>query len=226
MKRPLIAIVSLVMLTCLHPTQAQDSNAQKAATITAARQQNAALMKQYTWDSRTELIDKGRVVDIHLDLVTYGSGGQLQRTPLNDQSSHKPRGFLRREIAKEKKEEMQEYLTGLRGLLDQYTLLSEGKILDFINQAKMELPGPDGLVLLTGRDVVVPSDQLSLWVSAATHKPQRVQVNTTFQGDSVTMTGTYKTLPSGLNYLEFAEVEIPGKELTLQVHNFNYTRTE
>ena len=49
--------------------------------------------------SRTELIDQGKVGDTRIEMVSYGPDGQLQRTLLNDESSPLPRGFVRRRIA-------------------------------------------------------------------------------------------------------------------------------
>ena len=75
-----------------------------AMRIAEARKANAAQMKQYSWQSRTELIDNGKVADTRIDSVTYGPNNQLQRTVLNDQSSPLPRGFLRRRIGEGKGE--------------------------------------------------------------------------------------------------------------------------
>jgi len=52
----------------------------------------------------------------------------------------------------------------------------------------------------------------------------RIQVNSTFQGDPVQLTATFNTLPSGLNYMAYAEATVPNKQLSVQVQNFNYTR--
>jgi hypothetical protein len=49
-------------------------------------------------------------------------------------------------------------------------------------------------------------------------------VNGFYKGDIVTLTGTFNTLPSGLNYMAFAEVTVPAKQMTLQVQNFDYQR--
>jgi hypothetical protein len=98
-----------------------------AVRVTQARQANAALMRQYSWTSRTEVINQGQVKDLRLDAVTYGPGGQLQRTVMNDQSASLPLGFLRRRIAEIERQKVEEYLTGLRDLLDQYTLPTAGR---------------------------------------------------------------------------------------------------
>ena len=63
-----------------------------AASIIAARQKNAQLMKQYSWNTRVELIENGAVKDTRIDQVTYGPDGNLQYTLLNDQGAQLPHG--------------------------------------------------------------------------------------------------------------------------------------
>jgi hypothetical protein len=115
--------------------QGASPNAAMAGRIAEARKANAALMQQYSWTSRTEVINGGQVKVIRLDAVNYGPGGQLQRTVMNDQSAPLPFGFLRRRIAEHERKKIEEYLVGLRDLLEQYTLQTAGKVQDFMTRA-------------------------------------------------------------------------------------------
>ena len=101
MKRSLAVAVFAMALGSTHTIAAQTAPppTTMAARITEARKANADLMRQYSRTSRTEVIDQGQVKDLRLDAVTYGPGGQLQRTAMNDQSAPLPFGFLRRRIA-------------------------------------------------------------------------------------------------------------------------------
>src|SRR5256885_2079368 len=82
--------------------------------------------------------------------------------------------------------------------------------------------GPDagGLFEMSGRNVVVPGDTLSIWVDPRTRQGRKVQVSTTFDGDRVSLTATFKTLPSGLNHVAYAEVTVPTRQISIQVQNF------
>lgn len=223
MKKLLVLSASLLVLVGAQttPLQAQEGLAMK---IGEARKANAALMKQYSWQSRTELIDNGKVADTRIDTVSYGPDGQLQRTLLNDESSPLPRGFVRRRIAEREKEKVEKYLKGLGALLDQYTLATQGKVIEFVFDAKIQAPDGNGLLQLTGSSVVVPGDTVSLTIQATTRQTRKIAITTTFEGDPVTATGSLKTLPGGLTHLEFAEVDVPAKEIKLQLHNFNYNQ--
>jgi len=181
-------------------------------------------MRQYSWTSRTEVIDQGQVKDLRIDAVNYGPTGQLQRTVMNDQSAPLPFGFLRRRVAEYEREKVEEYLAGLRDLLEQYTLPTAGKVQDFMNKATASGPDASGLFEMTGRNVVSPGDTFSLWVDPRTRHAQKIQVATTFQGDPVNLTATFKTLSSGLNHVAYAEVIVPAKQISIQVQNFDYNR--
>jgi hypothetical protein len=193
--------------------------------ITEARKANAALMRQYSWTSRTEVIDQGQVKDLRIDTVNYGPDGQLQRSTMNDQSAPLPMGFLIRRIAEIERQKVEQYLGGLRGLLEQYTLPTAGNVQDFMNRAKATGPDASGLFEMTGQNVVSPGDTFTLFVDPATRHPRKVQVSTTFQGDPVSLTATFKTLPTGLNHVAYAEVTVPAKQLSVQVQNFDYNRS-
>jgi hypothetical protein len=204
--------------------QSQPANVNMAAQISEARRANAALMRQYTWESRTELIEEGQVKDIRIEAVSYGPDGQLQRSLLNDQGSPLPESLLGRIIAEKRKERLEAYVKGLRSLLEQYSLPTEGKVIDFMNQATTTKPDANGLILITGSGVNLPGDNLSIWIEASTRRTRKTQVNTFYEGEAVQLTATFKTLASGLNYVAYADVTIPGKLFTVQVQNYDYNR--
>ena len=228
MKALTILAAGLIVLATPHFIPAQDQMVKRAETavkITEARKANAKLMHQYSWQSRTELMENGEVKDMRLEQVQYGPDGQLQRTMLNEQGASLPFGFIRRAIAENKRKEMETYLKGLRSLLDQYTLPTAGKVLDFMDKATTTLANDGRMILMNGASVVVPGDSLSIWTEAATRQTRKIQVDTFFQGEAVNLTATFKTLRSGLTHVNYAEVVVPTKNLSIQVQNFDYDRS-
>jgi hypothetical protein len=227
MQRSILLMTILISLVCAPVVLAQTpppTEANQAVQITEARRANAALMHHYTWTSRTEIIDQGQVKDTRIELLHYDPFGQLQRSLLNDSSAPLPRGFLRKAAAESEREKMEQYLTGLRGLLEQYTLPTTGKILDFMMSAKPMGPDAAGLFSMVGSNVVLPGDSLTIWVNALTRHVARIQVDSSFQGDPVQLNATFSTIPSGLNHMAYAEATVPNKQLSVQVQNFNYSR--
>ncbi len=194
-----------------------------AERVTAARQANAATMQQYTWDQRTEMLEDGTVKDTRVEMVNWVNG-QYQRSLVSNEGPSLPRFGLRRRIAEDKQKEMQEYLSGIKSLLGQYTMDSSPQLLAFMNKAQVSGPDASGLIALSGGSVVSPGDSVTLWVNAASHKAQKIFVATTYQGNPITLNATFNTLSTGLNYMNFADIQIPAKQMEVQVSNFNYNR--
>jgi hypothetical protein len=49
-------------------------------------------------------------------------------------------------------------------------------------------------------------------------------VTTTFQGDQVNLVATFWTLKSWLTYMAYGEVNVPTKQTSVQMQNFDYNR--
>lgn len=211
-----------------HPALAQDAanqalRAQIAEKVSAARQANATAMQQYTWDQRTEVLEDGVVKDTRVELVNWVNG-QYQKSLVSDQGPSLPRFGLRKRIAEAKQKEMKEYASGLKSLLQQYTLDSSPQLLAFYNKAQVSGPDATGLLALSGGSVVTPGDSMTVWINATTHKAAKAFIATNYQGNPVTMNATFNVLASGLSYMNFADVQIPAKQMEVQVSNFNYNK--
>jgi hypothetical protein len=212
----------LLTLAAAQPVFAQVANEGLANKIIAARQKNAALMKQYSWNCRTEITEEGSVKDTRIDTVTWGPDGQPQHTLLNNQANPLPGGFLRRRVAEREREQTEKYLGDLRKFLHQYTLPTAGAVINFISSATIPPPGADGNLSLTGTGVVMPGDTVTLTVKAADQQTQRMSIVTFFQGDQVSVTATFKTLANGLNYPAYVQINVPDKSMTVLIQNYDY----
>jgi hypothetical protein len=218
--------IVLGLLTLASPALAQGNvsqGAQMTVQVEQSRAANAALLRQYTWTERTDFIVNGQTKDLRLDLVNFGPDGNLQRTVLNDQSAPLPGGFFRRRIAEKEKAEVEGYIKGLTALLKQYTLPTPGAVMNFLDNTK-PVPGPGGMMMVAGQNVVQPGDSMTIYLDGKTKKTKQVIVNTTYQGNAVNLNSSFNTLPSGLNYPAYSEVTVPGKGYVIQIQNFDYNR--
>src|SRR4030095_1065382 len=96
-----LAIITAAMLSlgAWPVVQAQAPPTGLAGEIIQARQKNDALMRQYSWECRTDVYLNDVSRDLRIEQVNYGPGGQLQRTLVNDQSAPLPFGFFAAQIA-------------------------------------------------------------------------------------------------------------------------------
>jgi hypothetical protein len=169
------------------------------------------------------------VQDTRIQQVSYGPTGVPQYTLLNDEGAQMPRRFFRRIAAENEKEEIETYLKGLQQLVGQYTLPTAGAMVNFLSGATITKgTSPDGVSILqtTGNSVVVPGDTLSLSFDANTCQPRRMDINTTFKDQQVTLTATFRTLPSGLSHMQYATADVASMQLVVQIHNYDYTPNE
>jgi hypothetical protein len=204
---------------------AQVQNENLANGILAARKKEAALLQQYNWNCRIEILQDGKVQDLRIDLVNCGPDGQPQRSLLNDQPGKLPNGFLRKSVAENKRRDLEKYIGDLSKLVDQYTLPSAGKVIDFLAQAQVQpLTTPDGKTLLqvSGNSVVVTGDTFTMMVDGRTLQPTAIQITTLYNGDQATVSATFKAMKTGPNHLQYATVEVPDKKVTLMIHNYDY----
>ena len=77
---------------------------------------------------------------------------------------------------------------------------------------------------LSGGSVVMPGDSMTVWINANTHKAAKAFIATNYNGNPVTMNATFNVLASGLSYMNFADVQVPAKQVEIQVSNFNYNK--
>jgi hypothetical protein len=80
------------------------------------------------------------------------------------------------------------------------------------------------MLTTSGQNVVQPGDSLTIWTDAATRHTRRISVNTTYQGNNVQITASFKTLPSGLNYMNYATIDVPAQQMQILVQNFDYVQ--
>lgn len=219
--------VLLAVLGILLPLTAvaQVPNEGLANGVVAARQKNATQLQQYNWNCRTEITQNGNLQDLRIDLVNLGPDGTPQKSLLNDQPGQLPGGFLRRAIEKGNRKNLEEYVGGLAKLLDQYTLPGAGKVIAFLVQAQVQpITSPEGKTILqvTGNGVVVPGDTFTMKIDGTSLLPISIEITTTFQGDAVTVSGTFKTDRSGLNHLQYATITVADQNLSVNIHNYDY----
>jgi len=197
--------------------------------ILAARKKEAAMLQQYNWNRRTEILQDGNMQDIRIDLMSCPATGIPQGSMINDIPGKLPGGFIRKKSAENKRKELEEYLGGIRKLVDQYTLPSAGKIVDFLATATIT-PGttPEGTSILTanGNGVVTPGDTFTMVFDGKTMQAVSVQVSTIFKGDPVAVTATFKQIANGPNYMQYATVQATGKEATVNIHNYDFVRND
>ena len=174
-----------------------------AEKVTAARQANATAMQQYTWDQRTEMLEDGIVKDTRVDMVNWVNG-QYQKSLVSNEGPSLPRFGIRKRVAEAKQKEIQEYLSGLKAQLEQYTMGTSPQLLAFFNKAQVSGPDASGTDRpfrrqrgLAGRLDDALGQRGDPQGREGVHRDERIQ------GNPVTMNATFNTLATGLSYMNY-----------------------
>jgi len=191
--------------------------------VIVARKTSDALRPKYAWISRTEVVKGKEVLNILIEKNQVGPDGKILSKILNEQGAKMPTAFLIKDIAEEEKANIEKFLFGLRDFLKNYALPDTNKLVRFLEEMPFQKADSAKEYVFTGKNVILAEDQLTWWIDEILYTTSRTRVITTFEGDVVHFTATFVTLRSGLNYMAYADVLIPARNITLQIQNYDYT---
>jgi hypothetical protein len=223
----LLVIAFLLFQTVALRSQEVTSDLKSLADrISRALNQSDIIQHLYSWESRVDVTRDGKIMDVLIQSYKYGPDGNVIKTVLNDEHANLPSSFLIHEIAEDEKTKLVNFLNGVHEFLLHYNLKTEDQILSFFGKAKVIPAEPGSQILASGDDVLQPGDKMTWWISPDSFTTTKLNVITTFSGDQIEFTASFNTIPGGLNYISFAEIIIPAKNLMLQLHTYDYTRVE
>ena len=205
------------------PAQEPPNKALLATQISDGRKHNAAQMRNYSWNTRTEVKMDGESKSVKVELVRFTQEGELQKAVVSDSAAgaKKPRG-IRGKVAGKKIKGMQEWAAELGRLLQQYSLPTSGSILDFLDNATVQRTG--NMVNLVGKNVIQQGDYLAILVDANSKQLKIITVKTSLDGDAVDVQITSENLGDGLSYTARQVVKVPAKKVELIIENYDFRR--
>ncbi|TDI34087.1 MAG: hypothetical protein E2P02_31285 [Acidobacteria bacterium] len=200
-----------------------------------AQKDNSAVLKQYTWKSRTELKTKGESKNVKLEQVRYDLDGKQQKTPIGTPPEQKAkqeggrrrgRGRMKEKIIEKKKAEFAELMKSLGQLAGSYAHMPPDKMQAFAQTASVaQGQGESGdQVLIQGSNALVAGDTMSIWIDPASYGIRRIEIRTSFEGKPVHFTGEFQALTDGPTYPARLRLEYPDKEVELTVENYDYQK--
>ncbi|MBP7147676.1 MAG: hypothetical protein KBD01_09035 [Acidobacteria bacterium] len=210
---------ALVGMASPQPPDAADMAKQYAKNA----QQNAALMRNYSWKMRVEVTVKGDSRPASLYQVRYDANGELQKTLLTPPADPQKKRGLRGAIQKNKTEEFRDWAGQLSELVKRYMAPTAGEMMDFYAKATMR-PGPDGTAEMSAGDFVSQGDKVTFWVDKAANRPLRFHFATTLDEDPVEGKVKYGLRDDGLQYPEHIVISVPAKKVSAIIETFDYLR--
>jgi hypothetical protein len=223
--KQLIAISVIMLAITIRATAQNGELPQKLAAVKQAMAENKQRLLQYQWTETTELNLKGSPKPASQNLCQYGPDGQVQKT-LIGLPPEPSGGRLKKRVVAKKKEEIQDYMGDVKGLLSMYVPPDPQRMEQAFRAGKLSLNPSGGIVNLVFRDYAQPGDQMTLSFDPGTKKVISVSVNT-YMGqtkDAVTLQIRMAGLPDGTSYVQQSVLSASAKQLVVTTSNSNYQR--
>lgn len=198
---------------------------EKLAAVKQSVAENQQKLHQYQWTETTQLTLKGDPKPPSQSACQYGPDGKVQKTPLTPPPPPPSGGRLKQKVIANKKEEMQDYMGGVKVLLGQYVPPNPQSMQQAFQAGKVSLnPNAGGLAQIVFKDYALPGDQMTLSFDPATKKIASVNVNTYMDNpkDVVTLAVQFASLPDGTNYVEQTVLNATAKSLVVTTTSANY----
>jgi hypothetical protein len=222
----LLVIMALV-LSGTGPAIAQSGELQeKLAAVKQAAAENKQQLRQYQWIETTQLTLKGDAKPPSQNQCQYGPDGQVKKTLISPPPAPPNGGRMKQRVIANKKEEMQDYMQDVKGLLAMYVPPDPQKMEQAFQAGKVSLSPGGGAVNLVFTDYAEPGDRMTLSFDAASKKITSLSVNT-YMGqskDAVTLQVQMATIPGGPNYAQQTILNASAKELVVTTTNANYQK--
>jgi hypothetical protein len=222
-----LIMLGAVLLATTVPAIAQNGELQqKLAAVKEAAAENKQQLRQYQWIETTQLTLKGDAKPSSQKLCQYGPDGQVQKTPIGPPPEQPSGGRMKQRVIAKKKEEMQDYMEDVKGLLSMYVPPDPQKMQQAFQAGKVSLNPAGGAVNLIFTDYAQPGDRMTLTFDTATKKITSLNVNT-YMGqakDAVTLQVQMATLPGGPNYAQQTVLNASAKQLVVTTTNSNYQK--
>jgi hypothetical protein len=191
-----------------------------------------AALRSYEWIETVTVLHDGEQKSRKENRCYYGADGKQEKVPIDDPSAAPPkkkRG-LRGKIAKNKKEDIEEYMHAAMALVKQYippdparmqALKEQGaqkiEVLDNASKLRAEFPG-----------YVKKGDMLSLDIDPKADRMLGMAVASYLEDnpdDAVKLNVGFGTLQDGTSYPAKIDLACPSQKLEIVIENHGYKKT-
>ena len=224
MRRAFLGLVGFALLiAAASPLPAQGDPGAMAGQYAANAKANAALMRQYPWQMRIELTLKGDVKPAQLYQMRFDADGKPQKTLLSAPTDEGRGRGIRGRIKKHKIKDFKEWADSLGDLVKDYLAPTPGTMMDFYSKAAYA-QAADGTIQITGVSFIQPGDKVTYLLDPATKAPRRFSFSTVLDEDAVSGTVDFGQVAGGPQYAARLVVNVPSREVSAKIENFNYQR--
>jgi hypothetical protein len=219
------AALAAAVFACAQASgQASPEVQEKLAAVKQSAAENQQKLHSYQWVETTQLTLKGNAKPGTQSMCKYGPDGTVQKTPMGapPQQAAPSGGRLKQKVIANKKEEMQDYMGGVKKVIGMYVPPDPQKMQQAFQAGKVTLNPSAGAIVF--KDYAQPGDQMTISFDTATKKISSLNVKTYMDNpkDAVTLTAQFASLPDGTNYVQQSVLNATAKQLVVTTVNENY----
>lgn len=221
----LIAVLVLALVITAIGSAQTPPPKERVEAVKASFQQSQALLRKYEWIETQVVSVKGEEKSSKQSRCYYGADGKLQKVEENATQAKTP-GGLRGKIAKNKKEEMTEYMQQAVATIKQYLPPDPALIQQSYQSGHAAIypTQPGKAASISFGSYLKPNDNIILEFDTANNRIAGVQIQTYIETpeDSVSLNAFYSTFPDGTIYPEKIVLNAPAKEIQVSIQNSGY----
>jgi hypothetical protein len=224
-------IVATVLAAAISSTgqmsgQAGGDLQQKVAAVKQSVAENQQKLHQYQWTETTQLTLKGDAKPPSQSICRYGADGTVQKTQISAPPPPPSGGRMKQRIIANKKEEMQDYMGGVKNVIGMYVPPDPQRMQQAFEAGKVSLTGGGntGMAQIVFKDYAQPGDQMTISFNTGTKKISSLNVKTYMDNpkDVVTLAVQFSSLPDGTNYVAQNVLNATAKQLVVTTTNSQY----
>lgn len=220
----IIVLVIIPLFSSIGMAQAPQSK-ERVEAIKTSFQQSQAVLRKYEWIETQVVTYKGEEKSSKQSRCYYGVDGKLQKVEENATQGKTP-GGLRGKIAKNKKEEMTEYMQQAVATIKQYVPPDPALIQKSFQSgyAAFYPTQPGKATTISFGSYLKPNDNLMLEIDTANNRILGVTIQTYIESpkDAVSMNVSYSTFPDGTIYPSQTVLNAPAKQIQVKIQNSGY----
>ena len=188
---------------------------------------NKAALQKYAWSENIQVAVNGEVKTTREMSCRYGPDGKPQCSPVGPPPQQQQERGIRGRIAEKKKEEFQDYIQQVKGLIGLYVPPDSARMQAAHSAGNVTFSRPaSGEAGLVFRNYSLPGDSMTIDFAMATRKMSTLAVSS-YLGDPsspVTLNVQFGVLPDGTSYPSREVVNAAAKGIQLTVTNSNYQK--
>lgn len=211
------------------PTGGGGELQQKLSAMKQSAAENQQKLHKYQWVETTQLALKGDAKPASQSICAYGPDGKVQKTPMASMgaSPQAPSGGrLKQRIIAKKKEEMKDYMAGVKKVIAMYVPPDPQRMQQALQAGNVSLKpaGKTGLAEIVFKDYAQPGDEMTIAFNTAGKKISTLNVKTWMDNpkDIVALAVQFASLPDGTNYVERSVLGATAKQLQVTTTNSDY----